>query len=189
MSLCAPWCAAAARRPASRVAAATIVALVVALLLGHAPAACRAQQQVEGALDENDFGAALIDSLAAAHGDGGETEEERLESLLHWSISHSDPRKLAAAAGEAEKRQTVADLIAQRAKVKELLDYMNAQPTETDLLKETIAMLVNDSTPEVGRLHALKGMQVRPSWGRPIVGGSPGCPTTCRPPFPTLYRS
>lgn len=152
--------AASVRQRVSAGRAAAALLLAALLVVCNAPVPCRAQQHE----DDDDFGAKLIDSLASAHGSEGGSEEERLESLLHWSISHSDPLKLAEAAGEADKRASVADLLAQRARVKELLDYVNAQPTETDLLKDAIAMLVNQTTPEVGQLHALKAMQVRWRW-------------------------
>lgn len=139
-----------------------IESATVALLLLFAAVHTLAQYE-DG--QPGDFGESLAYSavnLNAAHGgdDDAQDEQQRLESLLHWSISNSDPQALRDAAVEATKREAVQDLLEQRKRVRELLDYMNAQPTETDMLKEAIGLVSDLSKSDAVRLHALKAMQV-----------------------------
>lgn len=143
-----------------------------------------------------DFGEALAVDLNSVHehGEGAEDEQQRLESLLHWSISNSNPQALHEAAVEATKREAVKDMLEQRKRVRELLDYMNQQPTETDLLKEAIGLVGNASQADSVRLHALRAMQVcarHVACGQPCSVRSPldADASARRMPVPSCHRN
>ncbi|GIL44565.1 hypothetical protein Vafri_2090, partial [Volvox africanus] len=111
-----------------------------------------------------DFGQAIvgeaIDLFSSQLGDDGSDDPRSMEDLLHWAISHSDPEKLASQAEEAQKIQMVRDLKEQRRRVKELLDQVRSQPTETDMMKEGIAILQRPGASDTEVLAALQALQV-----------------------------
>ncbi|PNH00162.1 Ribosomal RNA-processing protein 8, partial [Tetrabaena socialis] len=110
-----------------------------------------------------DFGEAIVgeavDLNAAQDAVDGE-EARSMESLLHWAIANSDPDKLAAQAEAHVRQEVVRDLKEQRQRVKELLDHVRAQPTETDMLKEGIAILRRPGASDAELLAALQALQV-----------------------------
>ncbi|GFR47185.1 hypothetical protein Agub_g8777, partial [Astrephomene gubernaculifera] len=110
-----------------------------------------------------DFGQAIVNEavdLFAANSGEDERDPRSMEDLLHWAIANSDPGKLAAQAEEAQRIQMVKDLKEQRRRVKELLDHVRSQPTETDMLKEGIAILRRPAASETELLAALQTLQV-----------------------------
>ncbi|GAX83519.1 hypothetical protein CEUSTIGMA_g10944.t1 [Chlamydomonas eustigma] len=114
-----------------------------------------------------DFGEAIMfeaADLSEAHSPDQEEEARNMESLLHWAIEHSDPEELAKHADKVRTTSMIHDLTEQleqrRARVQELRQYLDSQVTETQLMKESIALLSASNTTLPVRLAALQELQV-----------------------------
>ncbi|DBB09552.1 TPA: hypothetical protein ACH3X3_008110 [Trebouxia sp. C0006] len=83
--------------------------------------------------------------------------DSNLEDLLHWAIENSDPDQL-----KQQAEHVAADsvhLSERQREVQQLIKEMQSAPTETDLMKDTIAILTNSSAPAEEVLLALEALQ------------------------------
>eukprot|EP01018_Ginkgo_biloba_P035045 Gb_33601 [translate_table: standard] len=77
-----------------------------------------------------------------------------LDSMLQWSIGHSDPAKLGEAAQEAQ-RLTAEELEIRRIQIKDLMENIH-MPSDAELMKMAIADLNNSSLPMEYHCRALR---------------------------------
>ncbi|KAL0022481.1 hypothetical protein WJX79_009954 [Trebouxia sp. C0005] len=83
--------------------------------------------------------------------------DSKLEDLLHWAIENSDPDQLKQ---QAENVATDSIYLNDRQReVQQLIKEMQSAPTEIDLMKDTIAILTNSTTPAEEVLLALEALQ------------------------------
>jgi len=105
---------------------------------------------------------------------------ESMEKLLHWAIENSDHQALRDGAVQAQREQQqqqqqqsgeaqapapemgqdVLPPDERRARVQELSSMMNSQPSETELIKEVVAMLEDPELSSEDTLQALEALQV-----------------------------
>ncbi|KAA6425480.1 MAG: hypothetical protein FRX49_04378 [Trebouxia sp. A1-2] len=80
--------------------------------------------------------------------------DSKLEDLLHWAIENSDPDQL-----KQQAENVATDSIYLNDRQRELIKEMQSAPTEIDLMKDTIAILTNSTTPAEEVLLALEALQ------------------------------
>lgn len=110
----------------------------------------------------DDFGSQIVTEavdLSAAQelADGAGAED--LEGLLHWAISHSDTEELRKRAESVMQEEAVNTFLERQKRVKELVDYMNSQATETDLVREALSIISAVNSTEREKLYALEDLQ------------------------------
>ncbi|GMH38476.1 hypothetical protein BSKO_06360 [Bryopsis sp. KO-2023] len=87
--------------------------------------------------------------------------EQSLQGLLNWAIENSDPEVLRQQAESFERGEmSQEELDMSRMDVKELMDMMASQPSETDLLKEALAYLKDGGLTEEEHSSVLLAIQV-----------------------------
>jgi hypothetical protein len=79
-----------------------------------------------------------------------------LHSFCLPHAENSDPEILKAQAQSVQQAEAVQSLMERRGKVQQLINVLEQQPTETQLMQEAIAMLVNKTGNPVNLLEALQ---------------------------------